>query len=473
MVVPISQGCGYHSIVHNSFTVDMETNTKQLWQNTLTHIELGVSKGNFITWFRDTFILKYEEGVIFVGVPNEFAREWLSKKFHTEILKALRSFVETVRGVEYVVVRSDKRPKRMDEETLVESKNPAELPLNEYYINKSDNLNPRYTFDTFIIGKFNQLAHAAAQAIIREPGIAYNPLFVYGDSGRGKTHLIQAIGNQLKKQGMAQKVFYVTAERFVIDYTTSIQNGTANSFKEKYRQYDVVIMDDVQLFSRTESSQEELFHLFNNLHDNNKQIIFSSDKHPNTIPNLEDRLLTRFAAGMTVGIDEPEYESRVAILKAKALKNGVTLSDEVFQYLAETIQGSIRELEGALNILVCQTQLRDQPITVFDAKQLIKETERPKKAVSAKLVIKKIADFYEIPEETIYEKTRRREVVRPRQVIMYILREDFHISYPTIGSKLGGRDHTTVMHSCDKVKEDMKKDPVLVEEIQHIRTLLK
>ncbi|MEQ1561661.1 MAG: chromosomal replication initiator protein DnaA [Nitrospira sp.] len=451
----------------------METNTKQLWQNTLTHIELGVSKGNFITWFRDTFILKYEEGVIFVGVPNEFAREWLSKKFHTEILKALRSFVETVRGVEYVVVRSDKRPKKMEEETVVEAKNPAELPLNEYYINKSDNLNPRYTFDTFIIGKFNQLAHAAAQALIREPGIAYNPLFVYGDSGRGKTHLIQAVGNQLKKQGMAQKVFYVTAERFVIDYTTSVQSGTANSFKEKYRQYDVVIMDDVQLFSRTESSQEELFHLFNNLHDNNKQIIFSSDKHPNTIPNLEDRLLTRFAAGMTVGIDEPEYESRVAILKAKALKNGVSLSDEVFQYLAETIQGSIRELEGALNILVCQTQLRDQPITVLDAKQLIKETERPKKTVSVKLVIKKIADFYEIPEETIYEKTRRREVVRPRQVIMYILREDFHISYPTIGSKLGGRDHTTVMHSCDKVKEDMKKDPVLVEEIQHIRTLLK
>lgn len=451
----------------------METNTKQLWQNTLTHIELGVSKGNFITWFRDTFILKYEDGVIFVGVPNEFAREWLSKKFHSEIVKALRSFVDSVRGVEYVVVRSDKRPKKMEEDSVVETRNPGELPLNEYYINKSDNLNPRYTFETFIIGKFNQLAHAASQAIVREPGITYNPLFIYGDSGRGKTHLIQAIGNQLKKQGMAHKVFYATAERFVMDYTTSVQNGTANTFKEKYRQYDVVIMDDVQLFSRTESSQEELFHLFNNLHDNNKQIIFSSDKHPSTIPNIEDRLKTRFNAGMTVAIEEPDYESRISILKVKAVKAGVSISDEVLQYLADTIQGNIRELEGALNVLICQVQLRDQPITVTDAKQLIKETERPKKMVSVKLVIKKIADFYDIPEETIYEKTRRREVVRPRQVIMYILREDFHISYPTIGQKLGGRDHTTVMHSCDKIKTDMKKDQVLVEEIQQIRTLLK
>jgi chromosomal replication initiator protein len=451
----------------------METNTKQLWQNTLTHIELGVSKGNFLTWFRDTFILRYEDGVVFVGVPNEFAKEWLSKKFHTEILKALRSFVESVRGVEYVVVRSDKRPKKFDEETVVETRHPGELPLNEYYINKSDNLNPRYTFDTFVIGKFNELAHAAAQAIVREPGIAYNPLFVYGDSGRGKTHLIQAVGNQLKKQGMAQKVFYVTAERFVVDYTTSVQNGTANSFKEKYRQYDVIIMDDVQLFSRTESSQEELFHLFNNLHDNNKQIIFSSDKHPNFIPNLEDRLKTRFSAGMIVSIEEPEFESRIAILKTKAMRGGVVIPDEVLQYLAESIQGNIRELEGALNILVCQIQLRDQPITVLDAKQLIKNTEKPKKAVSVKFVIKKVSDFYDIGEEVIYEKTRRREVVRPRQVIMYLLREDFHVSYPTIGTKLGGRDHTTVMHSCDKIKEDLKKDSVLAEEIRQIRTLLK
>lgn len=451
----------------------METNTKQLWQNTLTHIELSVSKGNFITWFRDTFILKYEDGVVFIGVPNEFAREWLSKKFHTEILKALRSSVESVRSVEYVVVRSDKRPRKIEEDTVFESKNLGELPLNEYYINKSDNLNPRYTFDTFVIGKFNELAHAAAQAVMREPGIAYNPLFVYGDSGRGKTHLIQAVGNYLKKQGLGQKVFYVTAERFVLDYTSSVQNGTANTFKEKYRQYDVIIMDDVQLFSRTESSQEELFHLFNYLHDNNKQIIFSSDKHPNFIPNLEDRLKTRFSAGMIVGIEMPEYESRIAILKMKALRSGISVPEEVIHYLAESIQGSIRELEGALNVLLCQIQLRDQPITVLDAKQLIKNTEKPKKIVSVKFVIKKISDFYDIPEETIYEKTRRREVVRPRQVIMYILREDFHVSYPTIGTKLGGRDHTTVMHSCEKIKEDLKKDSVLVDEIRQIRSLLK
>jgi chromosomal replication initiator protein len=346
------------------------------------------------------------------------------------------------------------------------------MPLDEFYINKSDNLNPRYTFDTFVVGSFNELAYTAAQAAIKRPGIVYNPLFIYGDTGRGKTHLIQAIGNQFKKLYPTRKAFYLTSEKFAVEYTDAMQNGTGNRFKDKYRQYDLIIMDDVQFLSKKDKTQEELFHLFNALHDNNKQIIFSSDRPPHTIPDIADRIRGRLSSGMTVDISEPDTESRIAIVRKKAALHGVTLSDEVVEHVATSVSGSIRELEGVINSLVCHAQVKGAAPDLAEVRQSLRSFARPTKTVSVKHVVSKVAEFYGIDEESIYEKTRRREVVRPRQVIMYILREDFSVSYPTIGSKLGGRDHTTVIHSCEKVRREVIDDTELAKEISDIRGLL-
>ena len=442
---------------------------RELWEYVLTQVELSISPANFNTWFRDSSIVKIEDGIVYIGVPSQFFRDWYLKKFNMLLLKIIRSVSHEYRNIEYMIVKDDRRRPK---EVRRQPQQTTEMPLDEFYINKSDNLNPRYTFDNFVIGSFNELAHTAAQAAIRRPGITYNPFFIYGDTGRGKTHLIQAIGNQFKKLYPTRKVYYLTSEKFGTDYTDSLQAGTANRFKEKYRQYDLIIMDDVQFLSKKEKMQEELFHLFNAFHDNNKQVIFSSDRAPAAIPDIAERLRGRFASGMSVDIGEPDAESRMAIVRKKAAVHGVTLSDEVVEHIATSVSGSIRELEGVINSVVCHTQVKGVPPDLAEVRQSLRSFARPQKTVSVKHVVSKVAEFYGIDEESIYEKTRRREVVRPRQVIMYILREDFSVSYPTIGSKLGGRDHTTVIHSCEKVKREVIEDAELAKEIQDIRTLL-
>ncbi|MDD5068162.1 MAG: chromosomal replication initiator protein DnaA [Candidatus Pacebacteria bacterium] len=445
---------------------------KKLWGSVLAELELSLSKANFHTWFKDTAVTKQEEGMVYLNVPNAFVKDWLYNKYHRDILKALRTYGENVRSLEYVVSKDEGRKKEGEATRQATPIQSNELPLNDYYINKEDNLNPKYTFDAFVVGPFNDLAFAASQAVIKKPGTAYNPLFVYGNTGHGKTHLIQAIGNSLKGGNPGRKIFYVTSETFAVDYITSVQNNKPNQFKEKYRKYDVLIMDDIQFLSKKTQTQEELFHLFNALYENNKQIVFSSDKHPNYIPDLEERLKSRFSAGMIVEIPPPDYESRVAILKAKAKQNNFTLSDEAIDYLSSSIEGNIRELEGVLNSIICQTQLKNSELGLADIKNLIKNTSKPKKNISPKDIIKIISDFYNIEEASIYEKTRKKEIVKPRQLIMYILREDFNVSYPSIGQKLGGRDHTTVMHSCEKIKNDLKVDQLLVQELSRIRALI-
>lgn len=443
---------------------------KKLWENVLGTIELTVSKANFNTWFKDTYIHKVDEGVVFLAVPSAFAKDWLSDKFHKTILKCLRDLGNDVRSLEYVI---SKAPERRETPEEPQKAAPVyELPLQDHYINKEDNLNPKYTFDTFVVGPFNELAHAAAQAVMKAPGVAYNPLFIYGGTGRGKTHLIQAVGNHIKAAYPSKKVFYVTSERFAVDYMNSLQLGKANQFKEKYRKYDVLIMDDVQFFSSKEKSQEEFFHLFNTLHENNKQLICSSDKHPNHITELEDRIKSRFGAGMIVDVSEPDYDSRLSILKTKLAKQGVNLPQELIEFLAGAVEGNIRELEGVVNSIAIQTQLKGRELNILEIKNLVKNNSKPKKLVSVKDVVKIVSDFYNIEESNIYEKTRKKEVVKPRQVIMYLLREDMNISYPSIGEKLGGRDHTTVIHSCEKIKEDIKSNQILLQELNHIRSLI-
>ena len=445
--------------------------TKQLWKNCLTEIEAGISKANFSTWFRNTSILKEDMGIIYVGVPNEFVRDWLKNKYHKLITKTIADTYENMRAVEYIITKIE--TSKQENSTVNETYVNKELPLKDLYINPEDNLNSRYHFNSFIVGTFNELAYAASQAIIESPGTKYNPFFVYGGTGLGKTHLIQAVGNSIKEKYPNKKVHYMTLEKFATDFINSLQGNKANSFKEKYRKYDLLIIDDIQFIGKMEKIQEELFHTFNTFHENNKQIIFSSDKHPNYIPELADRLKSRFAAGMIVDISEPEYESRLAILKVKSRELGIDLGQEIIEYVASLIQGNIRELEGSLNTLICQYRLKNKPLSLPEVKNVLKNNIKPKKSVAIKDVVKIVSDHYNLEESSVYEKTRRKEIVRARQIVMYILREDFNVSYPLIGQKLGGKDHTTVIHSYLKIKEDIKNDPQLLQDLEQIRVMFK
>ncbi|MCL4385438.1 MAG: DnaA/Hda family protein, partial [Cyanobacteria bacterium] len=299
---------------------------KKLWETALNEIELNISKANFGTWFKNTAINKNEEGIIYLNVPNAFVRDWLANKYHKLILKSLRnSYPEEIRGIEYIISKIDDKNKPKEDyhiRTVINN----ELGLNDLYVNKESNLNPKYTLDNFIVGPFNEVAYAACQAVIKNPGISYNPLFIYGGTGLGKTHLLQSTGNYVKKNFQNKNVYYVTSENFATDYVNAVQNNRVPAFKDKYRKYDMIIMDDVQFFSNKEKTQEELFHLFNNFYENNKYIIFSSDKPPKYIPNLEDRLRSRFEGGMIVDISKPDYESRLAIIKTKARLGNISLA---------------------------------------------------------------------------------------------------------------------------------------------------
>ncbi len=443
---------------------------KQLWNSVLGDIELNISKANFSTWFKNTHVVKQEDGVVVLGVPNGFVKEWLSNKYHKPILKSLRSIGDDVRNVEYVIAKNIEQ-EVVEQPQEQENAYSSELPLKDLYINKEDNLNPRYGFGSFIVGPFNEVAHAASQTIVRKPGSAYNPLFIYGKTGLGKTHLLQAIGNGIKQADNDKKIYYVTAEKFYLDYINSVQTNKISVFKGKYRKYDVLIMDDIQFLSSKAGTQEEFFHLFNTLYNENKQMIFSSDKHYNYIPELEDRLKSRLGQGMIVDIFEPDFESKVVILQSKANQINFAFTDEVIEYISSATQSSIRELEGVLNMIVYQSQLKNRDLNVHEVKLLIKHNEKPKKIVSVEDVVSIVSGFYNIEKDCIYQKTRRKEIVKPRQVIMYILREDFSISYPTIGQKLGGRDHTTVIHSCEKIKGNIKEDNVLLNEVEQIRSM--
>jgi chromosomal replication initiator protein len=447
----------------------MEKDMTMVWQLVLGEIESQLTKASFSTWFKHVIFNKEEEGIVYIAVPNEFVREWMMTKYQKIILKSIVEHIDHIRGVEFIIGQ-------VAAPAAVETPAPSlisELPLNTAYINRDDNLNPRYTFDRFIVGPFNELAHAAAQAVIKRPQSAYNPLFIYGNSGLGKTHLIQAVGNEIKKMFPEKRVLYTTAEKFGHDYVSSVQNNRPLAFREKYRKFDVLILDDIQFVSGKEGTQTELFHLFNTLYEQNKNIIFSSDKHPNHIIGLEDRLKTRFNAGMTIDIQEPDLESRLAIVREKSGHLLNHIDEEVLLYVASVITGSIRELEGVLNIISMQGDVKNKPITLAEAKILIKHSVKPKKVVSIDTVVKSISDYYNLDESVIYEKTRRKEIVKARQVIMFILREDFNESYPSIGAKLGGKDHTTVIHSYEKIKSELMNNPMLIKELEDIRILFK
>lgn len=448
-----------------------EVDLKKLWEDCLLLLERMVSKPNFTTWFKQTYITKIDDGVVSIGVPNEFAKDWLYNKFNKIILKTLVENEPFIKNVEFVVAKYDSTLNTKP--AAPKNVSGPSLPLQDIYVNKEDGLNPRYTFDTMIVGSFNELANAGAQAVVRNPGVLYNPYFIYGNTGLGKTHMIEGIGNAIKKQFTDKKVYYTSAEKFVIECISAIQNKTMNSFKDRYRHFDVLIMDDIQMIGKGEKIQDEIFHLFNMLYDSNKQIVFSSDKHPNYIPGLEDRLRSRFSQGMIVDVHEPDYESRVAIIRSNINKMGISLPMESIEYIASSVEGNIRELEGNIKTITLQIDIKKRNLTLQEIKDIIKNSIKSQKQISTEEIVKIISAFYHIENDSIYEKTRRKEVVNVRQIIMYILREDFNLSFPFIGQKMGGKDHTTVIHSYEKVKKELETNTGLMSEIERIRSLFK
>lgn len=444
---------------------------EELWQRALSELEISVSKANFVTWFQNTSIAARQEGVVILHVPNAFAKEWLEYKYHKFILKALRTLSPEVRNVQYAI--SAQLVAIAQKQKLQRSFAPQEeqMEFKEFFVDRETNLNPKYTFEAFIVGPFNELAHAAAVAVSKSLGAAYNPLFIYGGVGLGKTHLLESIGNAVKKTNPRLKLQYLSAERFTSDLVSAMQNNEINAFKEKYRSYDLLIFDDIQFVSGKTKTQEELFHTFNALYECGKQIVFSSDKPPKLIQDLEERLKSRFEGGMVVDISQPDYETRLAIIKNKSQGKESYLTPEILDVIASTVQRNIRELEGALNAVVAKSKLAGKALSVPEIREILMKNSQPRRVVTANQIIKAVAEFYDIQERSLFEKTRKKEIVKPRQIAMYLLRDDFNGSYPYIGQRFGGRDHTTAIHAYEKISNETKKNPQLTEEIKRIREM--
>jgi len=444
-------------------------NKDQLWQAALGEIELGLSRANFITWFKKTFIssMEEEEKRIIIGVPNDFTKRWLEEKYHKQIQTALKNVLGGETG--QIIYKVETRNNEGEEEKKSFVLSPAtakEAQTNRF------GLNPRYIFETFIVGKGNELAHAACQAVVANPGKVYNPLFIYGGVGLGKTHLIQAVGNELLKQN--KKVLYVSCEKFTNDYVQAIRNGKAKEFKDIYRNVDLLLVDDIQFMGGKDGTQEEFFHTFNDLHQTDKQIMVTSDRPPKSIPALEKRLLSRFEWGMIADVGQPDLETRIAILESKSKERNYYIEREILSYIAEKIESNIRELEGVLNRIVAYHEFNNTSPSMDSIRQLIENSSliysRP---ASPKKIIEIVARFYESASQDIVGKSRKKELVKPRQIAMYLLRQDGGVSYPTIGEELGGRDHTTAMHAFNKISRELKENAKLRNEIELIKQLLK
>jgi chromosomal replication initiator protein len=451
-------------------------NIEELWQAAIGEIELSVSKANFVTWIKNARLVSREEGICTLEVPNQFTREWLENKCNTLILRALRNVSPDVKKLAYVVaIRRPLDAVRRIEEPLPSSQEP-QLGLLINRVDEETNLNPKYDFSSFIVGSFNELAHAAALSLAKPENIGreYNPFFIYGGVGLGKTHLLQAIGNELIKKYPGQiKVKYVSSEVFTTELIDAIRNQKMEDFKKKYRKIDVLIIDDIQFLAGKEKTQIEFFHTFNALYEANKQIIISSDRPPKAIPTLEERLCSRFEGGMTVDISYPDFESRIAILKSKLENLEFTISDEIINFIASKVQKNVRELEGSLNKIHAYYKASNHVPDLAKAKELLKNLIiRPPKRVSPSKILETVAEFYEIPLPEIIDGGRKKELVKPRQITMYLLREELHESYPSIGKRLGGRDHTTVIHACEKVEHNRQMDENLGMELNLIKERL-
>ena len=462
--------------------------TQELWRATLGELELTLSKANFTTWFKNTFIASYDNGRAVIAVPNTFTKAWLEKKYHEAITRALRNVTSNgVREVSYRVEvhNTSPVPSLLDRletaernEQTPSAANSVSITFQNSQITESApsdvGLNPRYTFDHFVVGKANELAHAAAMAVAAKPGEAYNPLFIYGGSGLGKTHLLQAIGHHVTKTNQNAKVLYVTCESFTNEYISAVRSGRGMDFKNTYRNVDVLMIDDIQFLTGKEGTQEEFFNTFNELHQRNKQIIVTADRMPKDIQGLETRLLTRFDWGMTVDVSNPDFETRVAILEAKARDKFPKLEAEILRLIAGAIQSSVRELEGALNKILAYHQFKNITPNPDSVQTLLQSfvPNTPKRNITPRKLIEIVVGYFDLTLDEMLGKSREQRLAFPRQIAMFLLREEAKCSFPAIGTHLGGRDHTTAMHACTKIADLLKEDEKLRHDIGQLREKL-
>jgi chromosomal replication initiator protein len=447
---------------------------ESVWQAVLGEIELTVSRANFATWFMNTRLLRYRDNVLVIGVPNVFIKQQLERKYNDLILDILSKNGVTPERIEYKIHSSITLPKKSNDDTVILNapKTNSSRPTSSLVHSYRQGLNEKYTFDGFIVGSGNELAYAACQAIAQNPGTKYNPLFIYGGVGIGKTHLIQAVGNAVLAKNPDAHIVYVSTEQFVQEFLDAIRYKKNTDFAGYYRSADVLIVDDMQFIAGKEKTQEEFFHTFNALHQANKQIIISSDKPPREIPTLEERLRSRFAWGMSIDMQNPDFETRCAIVQTKAQGHSIELPSDVVEYLANLVQTNIRELEGALNQLLAFCEMRGLAPDLAIATSLIGSSKNRPKHLSAKQIIERTARHFHIPMEDIMGPKRDKDIVVPRQIAMYMLRSELHLSFPKIARELGRKDHTTAIHSVEKIQKESSFDPDIKAAITEIKERL-
>ncbi len=446
----------------------------QVWQAVLGEIEVSVSRASYVTWFKNTQLLRFENDILTVGVPNIFIKQQLERKFNELVSGALQNQGVSPKNIEYKIYSGNKSSlhKKIEDESIALPELSTTTKKSALSHSYRLGLNEKYTFDSFIVGSGNELAYAACQAIATNPGNKYNPLFVYGGVGIGKTHLIQAVGNEISAKNPKANVVYVSIEQFVQEFLDAIRFKKNTDFAGFYRTADVLIVDDIQFIAGKEKTQEEFFHTFNALHQANKQIIISSDKPPKDIPTLEERLRSRFAMGMSIDMQIPDFETRCAIVQTKADSKEIQLPPPVVEFLANNIRTNIRELEGALNQLIAFCEMRNLEPDLAMAKSVLGANRTRPKHISPKQVVERTAKYFQIGLDDILGPKRDKDIVVPRQVAMYMLRSELHLSFPKIARELGRKDHTTAIHSVEKIEHEASVDPSIKTAISQIKERL-
>lgn len=444
-------------------------NAQSAWQAATGQLQMEMSKASFDTWVRSAELVSYTDNAFTIGVQNAFARDWLEKRLTSTVERLLSGLLETPQKVAFIVHHKEYE-NRVEEQPQTTFSTVSVSPMVKSNLPVSVAFNARYTFENFVVGASNRLAHAACMAVAENPAHAYNPLFLYGGVGLGKTHLLHAIGTLARQQGL--QVLYVTSEEFTNDLINSIRTHNTQAFRERYRQMDVLLIDDIQFIAGKESTQEEFFHTFNTLHGMDKQIVISSDRPPKAMNTLEERLRSRFECGLTADIQAPDLETRIAILRSKAEKMRREVPQEIIDLIARQFQSNIRELEGALTRVVAYSDLRGKALTVEMAEVALTDLLPQHNKLEPERVMDVVASAFGISRAKILSRERTREAALPRQVVMYLLREEANVSLPQIGQALGGRDHTTVIYACEKIADMIERDDRLRRQIVQIRDTL-
>ena len=439
-------------------------NIDQAWQSVLTQLQSEMPKASFDTWVSDTRPLALENGSFRVGAPNAYARDWLESRLSSTVSRLLVGILDSNIAVDFVVSQAEKSQAPAAEADVDDGGTEFALP------DRHSSLNPRYTFDNFVVGAGNRLAHAACQAVAEKPARAYNPLFLYGGVGLGKTHLLHAIGNACAARGL--NVLYVSSEEFTNEIINAIRTHTTQAFREKYRSADVLLVDDIQFIAGKESTQEEFFHTFNTLHGQDKQIIVSSDRPPRSLVTLEERMRSRFEWGLAADIQPPDLETRLAILRAKAERTGRFIPDDILESIARRVESNIRELEGALNRILAFADLSGSPLTPALVEMALADLLPERQNVQPEKIMELVAREWKTTIEALLGRDRSHKIAEPRQVAMYLMRKETSASLPQIGDVLGGRDHTTVMYAIDKIENQIETKAELRKRVINIKQQL-